>query len=498
MNIIEAMQDVEIFGGDFQGKSWAPWFTLWRTLFGLPMSETDLALFRQCTGRTAPNPAGYVEAWLICGRSGGKSRALAATAVYLSCFRDWRPFLSRGETGVVAVIARDVGQAKVIFDYIKAMLLDTPILCDQVRNVTRRNIELHRGVTIEVNVCDFRSIRGRTIITALCDELAYWKSADSATPDVEMLNALRPAMRAIPGAMLLAASSPFGRHGELYETHKRYHGRDDAAPLTWVAPTRVMNPSYPQAKIDAEMSRDEPRARAEYLCEWRGDLEGYIKLGVVLGCTGPYEKNQPVEGVTYVCFVDPSGGGPDSYAAAIAHREKDRIIVDALYESGPNYSPNRAVEEIVSFIRPYRIHKVVGDRFGGAATHREAFGRHHVGYRDAEKNRTELYQSLLPLFNSAIITIPRNDTLTQQLVSLQRRVHPSGRESIDHAPGRHDDLANVCAGVAELCALVNQTPVAAFGRYGFEYDNDKRSKFDGDDPETGGFATSSKLGGLRK
>jgi hypothetical protein len=168
---------------------------------------------------------------------------------------------------------------------------------------------------------------------------------------------------------------------------------------------------------------------------------------------------------------------------------------------GPNYSPNRAVEEIAAFIRPYRIHRVTGDRFGGTANSREAFARHRIGYKDADKNRTELYQGLLPLLNSGTITLPRSDTLTQQLVGLQRRVASSGRELIDHAKGRHDDLSNVVAGAAELCALAHVTPMAQFGRYANVPDPRPRpSKFDGpieEGPLKGGYATSSKMNLLR-
>jgi hypothetical protein len=37
-----------------------------------------------------------------------------------------------------------------------------------------------------------------------------------------------------------------------------------------------------------------------------------------------------------------------------------------------------------------------------------------------------------------------------QLVGLERRTARSGRDSIDHAPGGHDDLSNVIAGVCSL------------------------------------------------
>jgi hypothetical protein len=44
-------------------------------------------------------------------------------------------------------------------------------------------------------------------------------------------------------------------------------------------------------------------------------------------------------------------------------------------------------------------------------------------------------------------------TLRAQFVGLERRVGRTGKDSIDHAPGGHDDLANAAAG-----ALVNALP----------------------------------------
>ena len=113
MNILQALQDPALFADDFQEPSWQPWFSLLRVLFGLPLEDGDLELFKQCTGRTAPREGGYTELWAIAGRRGGKSRVLAAIAVYLACFKDWRPYLSRGEVGVIALIARDRDQAKI-------------------------------------------------------------------------------------------------------------------------------------------------------------------------------------------------------------------------------------------------------------------------------------------------------------------------------------------------------------------------------------------------
>jgi hypothetical protein len=54
--------------------------------------------------------------------------------------------------------------------------------------------------------------------------------------------------------------------------------------------------------------------------------------------------------------------------------------------------------------------------------------------------------TLLPLINSGAVEILDNERLIAQLVSLERRTARGGKESIDHAPGAHDDVANAVAG----------------------------------------------------
>jgi hypothetical protein len=72
-SIIEAMDDPALFGSWFQGPSWQPWRSFLRVAFGLPLSDQDLALFKQCTGRTMPPAEAISEWWCLAGRRGGKS-----------------------------------------------------------------------------------------------------------------------------------------------------------------------------------------------------------------------------------------------------------------------------------------------------------------------------------------------------------------------------------------------------------------------------------------
>jgi hypothetical protein len=312
MNILGAMEDPKVFGEFFRAGTWDAWRAFLCALFGLPMTEDQLATYRRFTGRSTPPSVALHEAWLVIGRRGGKSFVLAVIAVFLACFRDWRPFLGPGEVGTVMIIAADRRQARVIMRYCTGLLQAVPMLAKLIEAQTRETIELKNHIVIEIHTASFRTTRGYTIVAALCDELAYWQSDEtSAEPDVEVINALRPGMSTIPDAVLLCASSPYARKGALWNAHRRHYGQDDEV-LVWQADTRSMNPSVPQSYIDKHLAEDAARAAAEYLAQFRTDLEAFVLREAVEACVSlGVRERPPIKGTTYFGFVDPSGGSID-------------------------------------------------------------------------------------------------------------------------------------------------------------------------------------------
>jgi phage terminase large subunit-like protein len=222
--IIDAIDDDKLFASWFKDRAtWASWYTFLRVLFGLPLLPRELALYQQCTGRTEPPTTPANEGWLICGRGSGKSFALALCAVYLAAFHSYRQYLAPGERGVVLVVASDRKQARVIFRYIRALLLTVPMLRKLVERETADAFDLNNSTSIEIMAASYRSLRGYTVISALLDELAFWPTDDAAEPDLEIINAIRPAMSTIPNAMLLCASSPFAQRGALFAAFKQHY-----------------------------------------------------------------------------------------------------------------------------------------------------------------------------------------------------------------------------------------------------------------------------------
>src|SRR5271170_2240133 len=127
MSIITALDDPHIFGGMFSAPSWRPWKAFLHAAFAIPMGDDALALYAHHTGRNAPPTKAARYAELVVGRRGGKSRILALIATYLAACVDHRDYTVPGETLVVAVIARDRTQAKVILNYISGFIREIPL-----------------------------------------------------------------------------------------------------------------------------------------------------------------------------------------------------------------------------------------------------------------------------------------------------------------------------------------------------------------------------------
>jgi hypothetical protein len=210
-----------------------------------------------------------------------------------------------------------------------------------------------------------------------------------------------------------------------------------------------MNPTVPQRVIDEATERDPAWAAAEYGAQFRSDVQSFVsrEACVALGV----RERAPLSGLRYSGFVDPSGGSADSMTLAVGHREDTVVVVDAVREVKPPFSPEDVVDEFATLLKRYRIVKVTGDRYAGEWP-REQFRKLGISYEPAAEPKSDLYRDLLPAINSRRIDLLDHPRLVNQLVSLERRTARGGRDSIDHAPGAHDDIANVVAGVSAMFA----------------------------------------------
>lgn len=455
VTIRDAMTDPALFGPVFGGDSFTAWRALLSGFYGLELDATELDLFKSLTARTEAPQDAFAELWLAIGRRGGKSHAAAFLAVYLGCFFDYSDRIAPGEVATVMVIAADRKQARAAMRYASGLVNSNSMLRRMVQRENSEQIELNNRVVIEITTASHRSVRGYTLAAVIADEIAFWH-VDGASPDKEIIAAIRPALATL-GGKLIALSSPYSKRGVLWDTFKRAFADDgERRVLVARAPSRMMNPTLPQSVVDDAMRDDPEAARAEYLAEFRSDISSFVDPELIADCTRPKPRELPcVAGVSYVAFVDPAGGGADEFTLAIGHREGDAAVIDLV--QGRKGSPAGIVAEYVDILSRYGIKRVMGDRYAGRWPGDE-FRKHGIAYDVSELDRSALYLETLAALNSGRVELPPCEIVARQFAGLERRTSRSGKDQIDHAPGGHDDRANAVAGV-----VATMTKRASYG-----------------------------------
>lgn len=462
LSLDQALDDPHLFAPHFRGPSWAPWRTILRAIEASPPRRGDRKRFRELTAREGWPSEPAREVWIAAGRRGGKTRAMALLAVHRAAFIDYSRYLAPGERATVMLLACDRTQARVAMRYVGGLLHAVPLLERMIEREAAEAIDLSNRTTIEIHTASFRATRGYTLAAVVADEVAFWRSDEtSANPAAEILAALRPGLATIPGAPLLAISSPYSRSGPLWEAYRRHYGKPSDV-LVVKAPTRALNPTIPQELVDRALEEDPEAAAAEYLAEFRRDVSTFLAREAIEACVTPGRRElPPMAGTSYVAFCDPSGGSSDAMTLAIAHAEgrgdELRAVLDAVREVRPPFSPDAVVREFAELLRAYRIETVRGDRYGGEWP-AERFRVHGIEYRPADLAKSDLYRELLAPVNAGRVELLDLPRLVGQLAGLERRVARGGRDSIDHAPGAHDDVANAVAG-----ALIEALRVGALG-----------------------------------
>lgn len=451
ISILDALDDPALLGAAFVGPSWDTWRAILRATFALPMTERDLELFRAVAERDPPGRP-VRELVVIAGRRAGKDSVASAIAASAAAFRDYSDVLRPGERATVACLACDRDQSRIVLGYVRSFF-KSGLMAGLVERETANGLELSTGAVIEIGTNSFRAVRGRTVACAIFDEVAFWRDETSARPDAETYRAIVPGLATIPGALLVMISTGYRKSGLLYEKYRKHYGKPGDDVLVIKAPSRTLNPTLDQRIIDEAMEDDPSAAAAEWLGEFRDDIESFVSREVVNAAVVPGRfELPPMAGIAYSAFVDPSGGSADSMTLAIAHRDiaTGCAILDAVRERRPPFSPEAVVMEFSVLLKSYGVSTVVGDRYAGEWP-RERFREHGITYEPSEKNKNEIYGAALPLLNSGRVELLDHPRLAAQLCGLERRTARGGRDSIDHAPGAHDDVANAVAG-ALTCA----------------------------------------------
>jgi hypothetical protein len=458
LDIVAAMNDPGLFQPWFRGGSWDGWRTVLKGAFALPMSDAERGFFRSVAERNPPEKP-VRECWIIVGRRGGKDSVASLITAHAAALFDRQDRLRPGERALCMALACDRDQAKIVLSYARSYFSDIAPLKAMVTRETNNGFELDNGVDVAVATNSFRSVRGRPVLCCVFDEVSFWRDESSATPDEETYRAILPGMATLPGSLLIGISSPYRKAGLLYKKFREHFGRDGDV-LVIKAPSIALNPTLDKRIIARALEEDPAAASAEWLAEFRNDIDMFISRDLLDAAVDRgVVARPPLARTGYAGFTDPSGGVGDSFTLGIAHRWKDAsVALDLLYEKRAPFNPSETVEEIAGLLKSFGLSQVTGDKYA-AQWVVEAFAKFGITYVQSERDRSSIYLDALPLFASGRVHLLDNDRLVSQFASLERRSFSGGRDRVDHCRNGHDDLCNAASGALTLAASEQQPMV---------------------------------------
>ena len=449
LDIIAAMTSPRLFGPMYQGPTWGPWQAVLKAGFGLVLTEEETRFFEMVAGGR-PLPAKRCRELIICaGRRAGKDAIAALICAYAAMTFKPDGRVRPGERPLILLLAAGRAQSRGLLGYVRG-LFEIPALKSLIVRETQDGFELANGIDISVGTADYRTIRGRTVLLCVMNELAFWRDENSANPDKEILRAALPAMASLGDqAMLVMISSVHRRSGLLYEKWAKSYGKDDPNTLVITASTRQLNPTISEEIVADALADDPQSAAAEYQSIWRDDLSSYIDRATIEACVDiGVTVRPPAPGIKYVGFIDASSGRSDSYTAAVASRDGDIGILHCVVEVPAPADPVQATAQVASVLKSYGITgDVFGDRYAVGFVSSE-LARYGLTLQHTGKSRSDLYRELLPALRSKRVRLLDNERAISQFAALERRALPAGSERIDHPAygNAKDDVSNAIAG----------------------------------------------------
>ena len=448
IRIDQALTDKRLLGAALGDQAkWATWRVALKAAFGLELNDEEAVAFSTIAGGRRPPGNRVRELWAVVGRRGGKSRMAAAIAVYLAAFVKHK--LAPGEVGMVLVLAASTAQATTVFEYVRGFLNASPALRKEIVAANRTELTLRNGITIGIHANSFRTIRGRTLVGCVLDEISFWRDESSANPDLEVYRALLPALATCNG-FLCAISTPYRKTGLLHQKHKEYFGVSDDEILVVQGASVEFNPQLSAKILAAQRAADPTSAVSEWDAEFRQDISAFLDDELIEAATdhGRPLELPPMANTFYRAFVDASGGtGNDAYSIAIGHKASSgEFAIDVCRGTRGRIDPQATTEAYAKLCKEYRVGTVIGDSYS-AEWVKTAWRSNNVTYVKSDLPKSQIYIETIPLFTRGLVRLPNQPTLLRELRLLERHTHRSGRDTVDHGKGGHDDYANAVCGV---------------------------------------------------
>jgi len=397
--------------------------------------------------------------WCL-GRRSSKSTMAAIAAVYMAFCQDdyFKRKVRRGEKFYVVTIANDLKQAKIALDFIRQLILNSPLEREIVRE-TAMEIELSNNCIFQAIPASARASRGKAVALAVFDEIAFSLDTDANRGARALFDALSPAIAQFaPYSKILELSSPWIADGVFYEHFTQAQSGEFNGMSARQIPTWEINPGLPWGCDFLENARkkDEDTFWVEFGAQFRRSNSALLAPEIVDAAVNKDRTTTIVQRElrgTYVLALDPARGGQgrDSYVACIVHYEGERLIVDLFHEFEANFEIGGKKEVNIAEVeywiaekhRMYDFESIVLDQYNSAATIQslsKSFPISELAWSVSSKMKA--FGKMRELFGSGLIELPNHKEAIKQLKNLGVIYRASGQWTV--TGGKESAIDDYC------------------------------------------------------
>lgn len=385
--------------------------------------------------------------WCL-GRRSSKSTMAAIAAVYMAFCQEehFRRKVRKGENFYVVTVANDLKQSKIALDFIRQLLVNSPLEQEIVRETTLE-ITLSNNCTFQAIPASARASRGKAVAMAIFDECAFGIEGDANRGTKAMFDALSPSIAQFaPHSKILELSSPWIADGTFYEHFRQAESGEFIGMDCLKVPTWEINPGLPWGCDFLENARKkDPEAfEVEFGAQFKSNNAALVTAEIVESAVnkdrGVLFPEKEFTG-TYVLSLDPARGGVgrDDYTACIVHYEGVRLIVDKFHSFEADFeiagkkevNMSKVEEWIKEHHRIYEFQCIVLDQYNSSFIIQNLSKEFPIAELAwSVSTKMKAFSKMKELFNAGLIELYPHSKAISQLKNLGVVYRSSGQWTV--------------------------------------------------------------------